>query len=172
MFWYQILRWHSRYTTSNESCKSNFLKIGGRPNSSLFFTGYQGDNLIYYDPHFIRPALPLRDVNSYNKQDLFSYHCDKVRFLRISNLDPSMVLGFLVRDQNEFHSFCKDIQEVKMRLENDILKLLANHWPYSPFQYSKRFNWNTKSWFIYSFRWIIDDILSRQYSRSNRSDLY
>ena len=91
---------------------------GGRPNSSLFFAGYQGDNLVYYDPHFIRPSLPLRDINSYQHKDLFSYHCDKVRFLRISSLDPSMVLGFLVKNEDEFLIFCENVKDVSRHHES------------------------------------------------------
>jgi cysteine protease ATG4 len=30
---------------------------GGRPNSSMYFIGYQGDNLVYLDPHFMRNSI-------------------------------------------------------------------------------------------------------------------
>lgn len=117
---------------------------GGRPNSSLFFAGYQGDNLVYYDPHFIRPSLPLRDINSYQHKDLFSYHCDKVRFLRISSLDPSMVLGFLVKNKDEFLSFCENVKDV--RRHHELLLIHSNYptlhlayfWNIPYFQHSKR----------------------------------
>jgi len=33
---------------------------GGRPSSSYYFTGTQGDSLFYLDPHFTRPAVPLK----------------------------------------------------------------------------------------------------------------
>lgn len=36
--------------------------ISGRPNSSLFFLGIQGDDLIYLDPHHSRPAIPRKDL--------------------------------------------------------------------------------------------------------------
>ncbi|EIW75969.1 hypothetical protein CONPUDRAFT_111807 [Coniophora puteana RWD-64-598 SS2] len=35
---------------------------GGRPSSSYYFMGVQGDNLIYLDPHHARPAIPLRPL--------------------------------------------------------------------------------------------------------------
>ncbi|KAJ3326995.1 Cysteine protease atg4c, partial [Kappamyces sp. JEL0680] len=56
--------------------------------------------------------VPLRDVGSYEKTDLFSYHCDKVRYLRVSSMDPSMVLGFFVKSPQEFHQFCSSVQEL------------------------------------------------------------
>ncbi|KAL0959323.1 hypothetical protein HGRIS_014584 [Hohenbuehelia grisea] len=33
---------------------------GGRPSSSYYFVGSQGDSLFYLDPHYARPAIPLR----------------------------------------------------------------------------------------------------------------
>lgn len=33
---------------------------GGRPSSSYYFVGAQGDSLYYLDPHHTRPAVPLR----------------------------------------------------------------------------------------------------------------
>ncbi|KAJ7775899.1 hypothetical protein DFH07DRAFT_72723 [Mycena maculata] len=33
---------------------------GGRPSSSYYFLGVQGDGLFYLDPHHSRPAVPLR----------------------------------------------------------------------------------------------------------------
>src|SRR5882762_2233004 len=33
---------------------------GGRPSSSYYFVGSQADNLFYLDPHYARPAIPLR----------------------------------------------------------------------------------------------------------------
>ena len=78
---------------------------GGRPRSSLYFLGAEADNLVYLDPHYTRNTVPIKDVNSYGKEDLLSYHCHKVRLLPLTSMDPSMVLGFYIRNEEEFNEF-------------------------------------------------------------------
>ncbi|KAJ3152707.1 Cysteine protease atg4c [Irineochytrium annulatum] len=83
---------------------------GGRPNSSLFFMGYQGDGLIYLDPHYMRAAVDVKDTSSYTPEELASYHCPTVRAVNISSLDPSMVLGFYCRTEASYLDFLKTAQ--------------------------------------------------------------
>ncbi|KAJ3273691.1 Cysteine protease atg4 [Terramyces sp. JEL0728] len=94
------------------SIKSCVGIAGGRPNSSLYFTGYQQNNLIYYDPHFKKQCVPIMDLNSYQKQDFYSYHCDRVLFLPINQMDPSMVVGFYCKDKAEVDQFFSDISAI------------------------------------------------------------
>ncbi|KAI9480828.1 MAG: peptidase C54, partial [Benjaminiella poitrasii] len=75
---------------------------GGRPNSSLYFIGLQGDDLIYLDPHFSRAALETKSLNSYTREDFNTYHCTIPRRVNISNIDPSMMVGFYCKTQQEF----------------------------------------------------------------------
>lgn len=86
---------------------------GGRPNSSLYFVGLQGDDLFYLDPHFSRPALETLPMHDYTKQDLDTYHCPIPRKIHISQLDPSMMLGFYCRTRSELDAFCERITQVK-----------------------------------------------------------
>ncbi|KAI7879452.1 peptidase C54 [Lichtheimia hyalospora FSU 10163] len=85
---------------------------GGRPNSSLYFVGLQGDDLFYLDPHFSRPALETLPVHEYTKQDLDTYHCPIPRKIHISQLDPSMMLGFYCRTRSELDAFCERITQM------------------------------------------------------------
>ncbi|CAK5274049.1 unnamed protein product [Mycena citricolor] len=83
---------------------------GGRPSSSYYFVGAQGDGLFYLDPHHSRPALPIRSdedsgEESYTSLELQTYHCEKVRKMPISGLDPSMLLGFLCRSEQDWVDF-------------------------------------------------------------------
>jgi cysteine protease ATG4 len=72
---------------------------GGRPASSHYFVGHQGGQSFFYlDPHSTRAALPLNPT----PEDIASCHTRRVRKLGIAELDPSMLLGFLVRSREEF----------------------------------------------------------------------
>lgn len=31
--------------------------LGGKPNFALYFVGYQGNDLIFLDPHFVQESL-------------------------------------------------------------------------------------------------------------------
>ncbi|KAJ3203450.1 Cysteine protease atg4c [Entophlyctis luteolus] len=85
---------------------------GGRPNSSLYFLGVEGENhLIYMDPHFLRQSVEIKDPSSYIPEDLESYHCPTVRIVPISTVDPSMVLGFYCRNMQETDQFVAEARQ-------------------------------------------------------------
>ncbi|KAI9628770.1 hypothetical protein H4Q26_017946 [Puccinia striiformis f. sp. tritici PST-130] len=170
---------------------------GGRPSSSYYFCGHQGDSLFYIDPHHSRPAIPFEEPprplmlpaqkinlnprHSFGKQDrdweqvsstdtdslmsgsagsekivymakksqnhsknqpgnsssisvnlrreqlddfyasaypnsaLQSFHPEKVRRMNLSALDPSMLLGFLVRDEAEWEDLTSQVTPAWMR---------------------------------------------------------
>ncbi|KAJ2710438.1 Cysteine protease atg4 [Coemansia spiralis] len=67
---------------------------GGRPSSALYFAGFQGDELLYLDPHHTRPAVDRRDDGCYSRADLASYSCSTPRRVAFSRLDPCMVFGY------------------------------------------------------------------------------
>lgn len=104
---------------------------GGRPSSSYYFIGTQGDGLFYLDPHFTRPAIPLKTraaerdpddpttttttnpgdqekspvewmLDAYSAEQLRTFHCDKVKKMPLGSLDPSMLMGFLCRDYDDW----------------------------------------------------------------------
>lgn len=106
---------HPTYYPALKACFElpSFVGIaGGRPNSSLYFIGLHGDDLIYLDPHFSRPALETKSLSEYTKEDFSTYHCTIPRRIPIANLDPSMMLGFYCRTQRELDLFCDQIKTV------------------------------------------------------------
>ena len=81
---------------------------GGRPSSSHYFIGHQADQFFYLDPHSTRPALPLQ----LSAEDIETCHTRRVRRLGIAEMDPSMLLGFLVRSKAEFEEWWKAVEGI------------------------------------------------------------
>ena len=75
---------------------------GGRPGSSHYFVGHQGSALFYLDPHTTRPALPAPPVDPGAARPC---HTRRVRALRIADVDPSMLVGFVVRTRAELEAW-------------------------------------------------------------------
>jgi len=78
---------------------------GGKPKSSLYLIGNDDNDIIYLDPHIIRPALKRKD--KYDDDDYMSYRCPTVQTINIASLDPSLAVGFYFSDEGDFNEFCK-----------------------------------------------------------------
>ncbi|ETO28410.1 hypothetical protein RFI_08723 [Reticulomyxa filosa] len=70
--------------------------VGGKPQRSLYFVGHQNQHLFYLDPHTVFDCSVPHSVPTY---------CHLVQSLSIRELDPSMALGFFIRDQRDFDLF-------------------------------------------------------------------
>ena len=88
----------------------------GRPSSSHYFVATQGDHLFYLDPHQTKPAFPhLRDVNLYSKEELDTFHTRRLRRMHLSEMDPSMLVAFLIKDENDWNSWKNSVEAFKGR---------------------------------------------------------
>ncbi|KAB2576281.1 Peptidase C54 [Lasiodiplodia theobromae] len=86
---------------------------GGRPSASHYFVGVQGSNFFYLDPHNTRPFLPLHsDLADYTQEDVDSCHTRRLRRLHIKEMDPSMLIAFLIRDEADWRSWRKAVTDV------------------------------------------------------------
>eukprot|EP01119_Soliformovum_irregulare_P005679 TRINITY_DN17415_c0_g1_i1.p1 TRINITY_DN17415_c0_g1~~TRINITY_DN17415_c0_g1_i1.p1 ORF type:complete len:423 (-),score=60.11 TRINITY_DN17415_c0_g1_i1:53-1321(-) len=79
--------------------------IGGRPRQSLYFVGYQGDDVIYLDPHVLRSAQT-------EDSHLDTYHCWSPQKMPLLNVDPSLALGFYCANRDEFDKLCSNIAAI------------------------------------------------------------
>jgi cysteine protease ATG4 len=70
----------------------------GRPSSSHYFIGTQADHLFYLDPHTTRPLLPA----SPSEADIATCHTRRLRLIPLKDMDPSMLFGFLIRDEADW----------------------------------------------------------------------
>lgn len=87
---------------------------GGRPSSSHYFIGSQGKWLFYLDPHHPRLALPYReDPNDYTAEELDSCHTRRLRHLHVEDMDPSMLIGFLIKDEDDWDLWKSSVKHVQ-----------------------------------------------------------
>jgi len=75
--------------------------IGGKPKHSLYFVGWHCECLIYLDPHY------CQDFVDTSKSDfsIRSFHCLMPKLLAFADMDPSCIVGFLIRNSMEFEQF-------------------------------------------------------------------
>ncbi|OTA98581.1 hypothetical protein M426DRAFT_69498 [Hypoxylon sp. CI-4A] len=87
---------------------------GGRPSSSHYFIGVQGLHFFYLDPHFTRPALPYHDdPNDYTKDEVDTCHTRKLRRIHVKEMDPSMLIGFLIRNEEDWVDWSRGVKHVQ-----------------------------------------------------------
>jgi len=77
--------------------------IGGKPRASLYFIGYQDDQIIYLDPHIVQPSV--RHDQNVEPCDIESYHCKVPLKMPILNIDPSLAIGFFFKTKQDFFDF-------------------------------------------------------------------
>ena len=94
------------------SCIKNLLTldccigiIGGKPRHSLYFVGFQDDELIHLDPHRLQDRVDTTKTGF----STASYHCSSPRKINLSRIDPSCCVGFYLRDRSEFDAWCETI---------------------------------------------------------------
>lgn len=84
------------WTSGNQICS-------GRPSASHYFVGVQGSHLFYLDPHQTRPALPQRNIDDpYTDEEIETYHTRRLRRIHIRDMDPSMLIGFIIKDREDW----------------------------------------------------------------------
>ncbi|KAJ3517680.1 hypothetical protein NLJ89_g354 [Agrocybe chaxingu] len=83
-------------STSNSNSTSNSFGTSAR-------TGESGSGL---DP------VQLHYCTAYSAAELKTFHCERVRKMPLSGLDPSMLIGFLCRDEADWWDFKRRVGEL------------------------------------------------------------
>lgn len=87
---------------------------GGRPSSSHYFVGVQNDTFFYLDPHETRSALPYHTSPSdYTAEEIATCHTRRLRGLKVTDMDPSMLMGFLIKDEEDWEDWKRRLSEVR-----------------------------------------------------------
>lgn len=115
----------------------------GRPSASHYFVGTQADSFFYLDPHSTRPLLPYhvpaptasKDIQSdsslaastdsqttivpspthdaYTPAEVQTCHTRRIRRLQIREMDPSMLLAFLITSEEDYEEWKQGVQSVQ-----------------------------------------------------------
>ncbi|CAG8132937.1 unnamed protein product [Penicillium olsonii] len=83
---------------------------GGRPSASHYFLGVQGSHFFFLDPHTTRPTTAHHPQRLYTSEELDSYYTTRLRRIHIKDMDPSMLIGFLIRDETDWIDWKHRIQ--------------------------------------------------------------
>ncbi|KAF7549213.1 hypothetical protein G7Z17_g6556 [Cylindrodendrum hubeiense] len=87
---------------------------GGRPSSSHYFIGAQGSFLFYLDPHHTRTALPYHeDPSQYTDEEIATCHTARLRRIHVREMDPSMLIGFLIRTEEDWRDWRRCVKHVQ-----------------------------------------------------------
>ncbi|KPM40156.1 Cysteine protease ATG4 [Neonectria ditissima] len=87
---------------------------GGRPSSSHYFIGAQGSFLFYLDPHHTRTALPYHeDPTQYTDEEVGTCHTSRLRRIHVREMDPSMLIGFLIRSEEDWRDWRRCVKHVQ-----------------------------------------------------------
>lgn len=94
---------------------------GGRPNSALYFIGFENDDLLYLDPHVSRTAVRAFTPEQIDEEDLESYSCGEVRRVGILSIDPCFVVGFVIPDLEAFEGWRREMAEIRTNTGDSIV---------------------------------------------------
>ncbi|KAL4882309.1 cysteine protease atg4 [Aspergillus karnatakaensis] len=78
---------------------------GGRPSASHYFIGFQGAHFFYLDPHTTQPTIAHKSGDLFPKEEVDTYHTRRLRRLHVQDMDPSMLIGFLIKDEEDWKNW-------------------------------------------------------------------
>lgn len=79
--------------------------LGGKPKFALYFVGYQSDQFIFLDPHYVQDVIGnYSELKSEEKRNTYKY-LGEARKISIENLDPCIGIGFVLRNGNDLKQF-------------------------------------------------------------------
>eukprot|EP00656_Telonema_subtile_P044267 TRINITY_DN5054_c0_g1_i5.p1 TRINITY_DN5054_c0_g1~~TRINITY_DN5054_c0_g1_i5.p1 ORF type:complete len:209 (+),score=51.74 TRINITY_DN5054_c0_g1_i5:75-701(+) len=88
--------------------------MGGKPSASLYFVGAEDESVLYLDPHTVQDTVTMRGNFSTS-----SFHCSKLRQMKVDDMDPCLAVAFLCEDEADFTELCGELAEIEHKLGPD-----------------------------------------------------
>ena len=88
--------------------ETNIGIIGGRNSRAFYFIGKCEKNLIFLDPHYVQPTIPLTSFKTVGFNN--SYRTNNIYYMPINEMSPSFSIGFAIKDMASFKKFMKKIK--------------------------------------------------------------
>lgn len=80
--------------------------LGGRPKQSLYFVGFQDEQLAFLDPHIVQQAIEASAAPE-------TYHCQYPQLMPFKDIDPSLAIGFYCHSFEDFECLNAVLQEIQ-----------------------------------------------------------
>lgn len=86
--------------------------IGGKRGHSVYFVGTHENRLHLLDPHEVQPSAELTDAFP-SAAHLSTVHSSRPLMMSVETVDPSLALGFLCRNREDYDDFCRRVKELE-----------------------------------------------------------
>ena len=83
--------------------KTNIGIIGGSNTRAYYFIGKCNTNLLFLDPHYVQPTIPLTKFGTDSIHE--SYRPNNIFYMPINDISPSFSIGFAIKDMESFKMF-------------------------------------------------------------------
>lgn len=105
-------RWRRSASTTSASGSGSGSGSPMDPKELGVFNGGDGDSTPNDSMRRGLDPIQLHYCTAYSAAELKTYHCERVRKMPMSGLDPSMLIGFLCRDEKDWWDFKKRVADV------------------------------------------------------------
>ena len=107
---------------------SNIGLIGGKSSRAFYFIGRCGKNLLFLDPHYVQPTIPLTLFGTDSLHE--SYRPNNIYYMPINELSPSFSIGFAIKDMKNFKMFMEKMKSSDYFIDQTIKKNVGPRRPY------------------------------------------
>ena len=104
--------------------KTNIGLIGGKNTRAFYFIGRCDRNLIFLDPHYVQPTIPLNKFGTDSIQE--TYRPNDIYYMPIEDLSPSFSIGFAVKDMKNFKLFMEKMNSIDYFIEQKKKKVIPS----------------------------------------------